>query len=358
VSVSQLLPERNSANQAFSKRLAMWYADCVTPIRIQSLFEPGVKMKPKSPAIFLALCITLALASLPGSTHAASREVIFLKNGSIIKGDIIEQVPQLSLKMRTNDGSVFVYKMEEVEKITKEDIPGAQAESGMFGGGVSAPEPARQSALSISPASGGFGIWTAIALPMGDYGKTSSKDDDIENLGFAEQGFAGGMQFYFPALIVPGLLWTTDIAFIMNDFDGKAFEGDRYSTFEAPTYRHVPVLTGGMFQLGIYQNVEIYAIGQLGVNFLLPSSAQYTYHDPAYPADDESIDYQFDGATSLAFAVGTGLRINRRFTLGFKFMNLGEPKIDVTVEKKGESTANTSFKKAMALGLIAIGAEF
>jgi hypothetical protein len=48
------------------------------------------------------------------------REVLYLKNGSIIKGIIIEQIPNVSYKIETGDGSVFIYKFEEVEKITKE----------------------------------------------------------------------------------------------------------------------------------------------------------------------------------------------------------------------------------------------
>jgi len=47
-------------------------------------------------------------------------DVVYLKNGSILKGMIIEQVPNVSLKIQTNGGSIFVYKMEDVEKMTKE----------------------------------------------------------------------------------------------------------------------------------------------------------------------------------------------------------------------------------------------
>lgn len=48
------------------------------------------------------------------------QEVVYLKNGSIIRGIIFEQVPNKSLKIQTRDGNVFVYQMTEVEKITKE----------------------------------------------------------------------------------------------------------------------------------------------------------------------------------------------------------------------------------------------
>jgi hypothetical protein len=46
--------------------------------------------------------------------------VVYLKNGSVIRGMIIEQTPNVSLKIQTKDGSIFVYKMEEVSKMTKE----------------------------------------------------------------------------------------------------------------------------------------------------------------------------------------------------------------------------------------------
>jgi hypothetical protein len=48
------------------------------------------------------------------------QEVVYLKNGSIIRGIIIEQQPNKLVKIQTSDGNVFVYKIDEVEKITKE----------------------------------------------------------------------------------------------------------------------------------------------------------------------------------------------------------------------------------------------
>jgi TM2 domain-containing membrane protein YozV len=52
--------------------------------------------------------------------EAEQQDVVYLKNGSIIRGVIIEQIPEESVKIRTADGSVFVYQMSEVERITKE----------------------------------------------------------------------------------------------------------------------------------------------------------------------------------------------------------------------------------------------
>jgi hypothetical protein len=58
---------------------------------------------------------------LTGTVYGQSTvDVVYLKNGSIIRGVIIEVVPNESLKIQTKDGSVFVYQMSEVAKMTKE----------------------------------------------------------------------------------------------------------------------------------------------------------------------------------------------------------------------------------------------
>lgn len=48
------------------------------------------------------------------------QEVLYLKNGSIIRGVIVEEKYGESVKIQTADGCVYVYKMDEIEKKTKE----------------------------------------------------------------------------------------------------------------------------------------------------------------------------------------------------------------------------------------------
>lgn len=49
-------------------------------------------------------------------------DVLYLKNGSMIRGKILEFVSGGNVKIQTADGSIFVYKSEEVEKIVKEPV--------------------------------------------------------------------------------------------------------------------------------------------------------------------------------------------------------------------------------------------
>ena len=71
----------------------------------------------------------LFLACLMGMTFAFAQtslqDVVYLKNGSIIRGDIIEYAPNDTVKIMTNDGSVFVYDFAQVEKFAKEQSVGA-----------------------------------------------------------------------------------------------------------------------------------------------------------------------------------------------------------------------------------------
>ena len=71
---------------------------------------------------FLAMLAIMIFANAAYSQQY--EDVVYLKSGSIIRGTIIEQVPSVSLKIKTKDGSVFNYTMEEVEKITKEKVEG------------------------------------------------------------------------------------------------------------------------------------------------------------------------------------------------------------------------------------------
>ena len=49
-------------------------------------------------------------------------DVVYLKNGSVVRGVILEQIPGKSLKIQTAGGSLFVYQMAEIEKMTKEGV--------------------------------------------------------------------------------------------------------------------------------------------------------------------------------------------------------------------------------------------
>lgn len=69
--------------------------------------------------LLFLLCCSLGITSATAQNHS-QQEVIYLKNGSVIRGTVVEQTIGQSIKVRTADGSLFVYNQQEIEKIVKE----------------------------------------------------------------------------------------------------------------------------------------------------------------------------------------------------------------------------------------------
>ena len=82
--------------------------------------EPLLETRMKRITFLIAVAFGLAISS--ASFAQTVVDVVYLKNGSVIRGTIVEQVPGESLKVQTADGSIFVYTLDEVEKMTKEEV--------------------------------------------------------------------------------------------------------------------------------------------------------------------------------------------------------------------------------------------
>jgi hypothetical protein len=68
--------------------------------------------------------IGLSIIFLTGLTDSVAQteyeDVVYLKNGEIRRGIIIEEIPFKQIKIQTKDGNVFVYGYDEIERKTKE----------------------------------------------------------------------------------------------------------------------------------------------------------------------------------------------------------------------------------------------
>ena len=68
----------------------------------------------------IVFVLALVLSCMISMAQNNTRDVVYLKNGSIIKGEIIELSSNENIKIQTVDGSVYVYPFDQVEKIEKE----------------------------------------------------------------------------------------------------------------------------------------------------------------------------------------------------------------------------------------------
>lgn len=91
------------------------------------------------------ILLTCLTAFVMTSTAFAQQmeDVVHLKNGGLVRGTIIEQIPSESLKIKTRDGNVFVYTMDEIAKMCKEPVMeigrhiGAKKKNPWIAGGLS-----------------------------------------------------------------------------------------------------------------------------------------------------------------------------------------------------------------------------
>lgn len=65
--------------------------------------------------LFLTLVALFVVAELSAQRYD---EVVYLKNGSEIRGSVIEYTSGETIKIQTRDGSVFVFQSNEVERIS------------------------------------------------------------------------------------------------------------------------------------------------------------------------------------------------------------------------------------------------
>lgn len=65
----------------------------------------------------LLILLSLFLVLSAWAQQRLIEDVVYLKNGSVVRGLIVEEVPMVSLKIQTADRSIFVFRLDEIEKI-------------------------------------------------------------------------------------------------------------------------------------------------------------------------------------------------------------------------------------------------
>lgn len=125
-------------------------------------------------------------------------DVVYLKNGSVIRGIITEQIPNKSIKIITKDQNVFVFKIEEVEKITKEKMTETatpQKESVNYKTNETIPQKPSEP-IKLLDADSYWGITFAPSVPVGDFSASNLSTTDAYPLSGGNLGIKGSSNLY------------------------------------------------------------------------------------------------------------------------------------------------------------------
>ncbi len=175
--------------------------------------------------------ILFAVVTSTSFAQTNYQDVIYLKNGSIIRGTIIEHILDKSIKIETADKSVFAYNMYEVEKLTKEEnlmVKGKQ---------------------SSEKRRGFIGLSLGANIPIGLYGSTSGNA-----AGYAKTGLQIN-------LINFGYLFSKNVGITATWFGAANLLDDG---LEVNIWSYGGLMVGPLFSVPVSENVDFNITPMIG----------------------------------------------------------------------------------------------
>ena len=273
-------------------------------------------MKKLYTIIALMFVITISKA------QTSDADVIYLKNGSIIKGTIIEQIPNESIKLKTKDGNIFVFKMDELTKMTKESEVTSKKDS--LGSNKTS---TRKYLKSKYLTSNYFGVYLGGSIPRGIYAQFNNNATD----GFAKSGFFINLKGNQNLIKVLGFGYSLG-------FNYNAFNEDKYRqhiddatsnsmsvSFKSDPYYSFHAFIGPVLKIPIVDVLIFEFSPEMGMFGAVRPTQSITYSDPT--TGNIIQEYDLSSVTKLGFGfqIDAGLRIiiNDKLCvkLGYNYIN-------------------------------------
>lgn len=234
----------------------------------------------------LFFALTLPFLSTPCLAQSME-DVVYFKNGAVLHGQVLEQWPGVAIKIQTHNAAVRVYRMRDVARIVKFELPPENADL------PAAPPPPMgyeaPHALAGPSRAGKVGFGLLAGGNLATINVPSSED----TLGFGLlPGFVGGCYLDLGLSdvfsIQPELLFT--------------MKGTTYPYIDVPihlNYVELPLLFQMGFRTGTDMRIDLFA----GPSVAFLTAAYLSYAGVNYPANPPEVD---SGLT-----IGAGLEIGR-----------------------------------------------
>jgi hypothetical protein len=304
----------------------------------------GSIMKNQKKYLWLFLSFFLCLTSLSAQNNV--RDVIYLKNGSIIKGSLVEILPGISVKIQTTDGSIYVYTMTEIQKIEKESI--------------STPQPVISS--SALPEQGikeivkpKISIYGGVAIPMGDF----SEEKEMSWKG--KTGYTFGIQYASGeeiGFLINGSYTSNSASFggISSPYGGSG---------SSNSWASILVLVGLKMGTTNSAGANFTFAPLFGLHVSVSPTINYYLVQPAYEYYGYSTYYyslNIESVTSTAFAYGAMLEMSvGRTMIGMRYI-ASRPKYQVSASYSGSynyySEGSTSLTQNVSFMQVYLGVAF
>lgn len=260
------------------------------------------------------LLIAVAFITITAWGQGRYRDVVHLKNGSIIRGVIIELIPSETVKIETADKSIFIFQMDEVDKIEKLDLST-----------IRAPKPPRKKkgyvGLTVGPSipigrfaneSKGrvktgahfnlinFGVLFSenIGISANVFGATNPMDSEDYFFDYNSKNYYLDPAFYFG--LTTGPMFTIPISEKVN-WDFKPMMGYTFNILYSYFYYEEPIISLA-YNFGTQCRFHLSNIISLLV------TADYLGTTPLVSSNDYDIIYNKNIQT-VNFGIGIGFRL-------------------------------------------------
>jgi len=209
-----------------------------------------------------------------------------------------------------------------------------------------------------------FGLYGAVALPQGDFG-----DDSGSDAGLAKTGFGGGMEYCAP-LGSPGLEWVLSGSLLLNKLDTDPLEDELGwwldgGDVDAGSWMNIPLMGGIRYRTMASPTVDFFAVGLAGLNVVKGPTIKYEalfWDDWEYEYVHVEIEQTLDPATSFGMGIGAGIIVNKKLSIAFRYLNLGEPEIKGDIEADVEYEEyfdwDVEFDQPISMLLLTVGVTF
>jgi hypothetical protein len=295
---------------------------------------------------FLLFLPILLWAQSPNS------DKLYLKNGTIIRGRILEVVPDSIVKIQTVDRSIFVYPISETTQISKDT-----AKENTLQMRVDSLEE------DIRPA---FSVFGGMAIPIRDF----ARDDG----GSAKTGFIVGVQYLSRGKVG----WLFSGGYVINKLELPSALAANGISVESGSWKSMLALTG--IKLGIADPTGTrFTIAPLvGVLFGTIPEIKLTFSDGYLDIPELNIHTLANGITvaqssassaALAYGMAAECTLGNHIAIGVRYItstpeyNVMDAVSGTGLSETGQSvpiseTKNSTIKQKTSLILISLGYIF
>lgn len=225
-------------------------------------------------------------------------DVVYLKDGTIIKGEVLEVVPDSIVRMKTTYGGTAVFEMASVQRIGK-DSTYSRMPHQTTAANEDTPLP-----VANQEKKGVFIPFAGAAIPLGAFGEKSGATAGAAKLGFT---FGGDMVVH----LGPSARWLTSGILAFNSFDVSV---PNEINADIGSWSSVLLLTGLRFDASTSSSTVLFSSFQGGV--LIGGSPELTIS-----SGSQSASLNSDTGVSFAVGVGAGMELDKvvmhvRYTYG------------------------------------------